>query len=71
MFTQNLHDGSKGVEVVNLQKRLTTDGIYNGPITGTYGPLTKVAVKTYQAKHGIDQLGTIGPATRAMLNKGI
>ena len=70
-FIQDLHDGSKGTEVVNLQKRLTALGLYTGPITGTYGSLTKAAVKAYQAKHSIQQLGIIGPATRTLLNKGI
>jgi peptidoglycan hydrolase-like protein with peptidoglycan-binding domain len=70
-FTQYLYDGSTGSQVTALQERLTTDGIYSGPITGTFGPLTKAAVKAYQAKHGLDQLGVVGPATRALLNRGI
>jgi len=70
-FTQYLYDGSVSPQVTALQERLTTDGIYSGPITGTFGPLTKAAVKAYQAKHGLDQLGVVGPATRALLNQGI
>jgi hypothetical protein len=70
-FTQYLYDGSTGSQVTALQERLTTDGIYSGPITGTFGPLTKAAVKAYQAKHSLDQLGVVGPATRALLNQGI
>jgi hypothetical protein len=70
-FSQYLYNGSTGPQVTALQERLTTDGIYSGPITGTFGPLTKAAVKAYQAKHGLDQLGVVGPATRALLNQGI
>lgn len=70
-FTQYLYNGSTGPQVTALQERLTTDGIYSGPITGTFGPLTEAAVKIYQAKHGIEQLGVVGPATRGVLNEGI
>jgi len=70
-FTQYLYDGSVSPQVTALQERLTTDGIYSGPITGTFGPLTKTAVKAYQKKHSLDQLGVVGPATRALLNQGV
>jgi peptidoglycan hydrolase-like protein with peptidoglycan-binding domain len=62
--------GSSGTQVTNLQKYLTQKGFYAGPITGYYGALTQVAVKTYQNAHGIDPLGYVGPSTRAALNIG-
>ncbi len=70
-FTEYLYDGSSGSQVTALQKRLTADGFYSGPITGTFGPLTRTALKAYQAKHGLAQIGVVGPATRVILNRGI
>jgi hypothetical protein len=71
VFTSYLHVGSTGPQVTALQTRLTALGIYSGPITGTFGAQTEAAVKKYQAKHKIDQLGAVGPATRSLLNQGL
>ena len=71
MFTLLLGLKSTGAEVKALQQRLKTDGFYTGPITGTFGSLTEAAVKKYQAKHGLKQVGVVGPGTRALLNKEI
>jgi N-acetylmuramoyl-L-alanine amidase len=57
-----------GNAVTELQKRLTNEGVYSGPITGYFGPLTSAGVKAYQQKYGISQVGTVGPLTRAKLN---
>jgi hypothetical protein len=71
VFTKALELGSTGVEVTALQTRLTALGFYSGPITGKFGALTEASVKKYQAKHSLPQAGAVGPATRALLNKGI
>jgi peptidoglycan hydrolase-like protein with peptidoglycan-binding domain len=55
--------------VRELQKKLTKLGFYNGPVTGTFGPLTKAAVKKLQKAHKLEQLGSVGPGTRKVLNK--
>jgi hypothetical protein len=70
-FKSALKLGLSGIEVTELQKRLTEEGVYSGPITGYFGNLTLAAVKKYQANNGIDQLGNVGPATRAKLNGSI
>lgn len=70
-FYKPLDVGSTGTDVTELQKRLTADGFYSGPITGRYGALTQSAVKKYQKAHELQQLGNVGPGTRALLNKGI
>lgn len=67
-FTLNLSIGSTGDEVTELQKHLTAEGVYTGPITGYYGTLTAAGVRKFQAKYGISQLGIVGPQTRLRLN---
>ncbi|MEK7118491.1 MAG: peptidoglycan-binding protein [Patescibacteria group bacterium] len=67
-FLISLSVGSSGTAVTELQKRLTKSGVYAGPINGKFGPQTKAAVIKYQAKHGLEQAGVIGPKTRAALN---
>jgi len=75
-FDTYLYVGMTKIGVANsdvsaLQKRLKADGIYSGPITGYFGPLTKTAVEAYQTKHGLSPIGVVGPSTRNLLNQGI
>lgn len=70
IFNDPLYAGMTSTEVLALQERLTAEGVYSGPHTGFYGPLTVTAVKAYQAKVGLAQLGNVGPGTRAALNSG-
>ncbi len=67
-FTQFLDLGGRGDEVTALQQKLTVLGIYSGPVTGFFGPLTAAAVKAFQIAHNIDPKGYVGPATRTALN---
>lgn len=69
VFTKTLVIGSANADVTALQNLLTAQGIYHGPVTGYFGPLTSTATKAYQAAHGISQTGTVGPLTRASLNQ--
>ncbi len=68
-ITSDLSKGSEGTQVSQLQAYLAGDpAIYpEGKITGYFGALTEQAVKRFQAKYGITQLGRVGPATRAKL----
>ena len=59
---------AEGADVIELQKRLTREGVYSGPISGYFGPLTATAVKAYQKKMGITPTGSVGPLTRNKLN---
>lgn len=68
-FKRLLSYGVKGNDVSELQKRLTSEKVYKGPITGYFGKLTKEAVKKYQAKNKLPQVGAVGPKTLALLNK--
>ncbi len=60
--------GSVGDEVTQLQTQLTANGVYFGPITGYFGPLTQAALKTFQAKYGISPTGVIDSPTMNQLN---
>lgn len=70
-FLNNLSRGMTHGDVIELQKRLVTEGflVIDAP-TSYFGNMTFAAVKKYQASHGIDQLGNVGPKTRAALNGG-
>lgn len=67
-FLRGLGYGVRNDDVTELQNRLTAEGVYFGPITGYFGPLTTQGVKNFQKKYGISQVGLVGPQTRARLN---
>ena len=70
-LTRPLSRGSSGDEVRRLQEYLSQfPDIYpEGLVTGFYGSLTEAAVRKLQEKHGIEQLGIVGPKTLAKLNE--
>ncbi len=63
--TKPHYDGS----VVSLQNCLKFEGVFptNVDSTGVYGPVTTKAVKAFQAKYEIEQVGTVGPKTTQKL----
>ena len=69
-FLKNMKLGSRlAPDVIELQKRLTKEGFYGGPISGYFGPLTKDAVIKYQTKYSpLTTDGVVGPRTRGVLN---
>lgn len=66
IFLKDLSRGNEGEDVMTLQKFLALDKeIYpEGIASGFFGPATERAVKRFQAKYGILQVGRVGPATR-------
>lgn len=70
-LTRQLREGMQGEDVKLLQQTLATDPeIYpEGLVTGYFGPLTKGAVKRFQAKAGIEQVGSVGPQTLERINQ--
>lgn len=59
--------GSRGAEVVEIQRRLKQWGYYDGAIDGIYGYKTYMAVRKFQAKNGLKVDGIAGSETlRAM-----
>ncbi len=67
-FTSYLHSGMQGSEVTRLQTVLAQQGFFSSTPNGLFGPLTTSAVMKFQAAHKLTQVGTVGPATRALLN---
>lgn len=70
-LTRELRRGMSGDDVKRLQEILATDPtIYpEGIVSGTFGPLTEKAVKKFQQKFEIEQVGNVGPKTLGQLNK--
>jgi peptidoglycan hydrolase-like protein with peptidoglycan-binding domain len=60
--------GATGSDVSALQIFLKGRGYFTAEATGYFGPITKAAVMEYQGANGIDQVGTVGPKTRTLLN---
>jgi peptidoglycan hydrolase-like protein with peptidoglycan-binding domain len=68
VFQNFIAMGMSGEDVMQLQTKLAQLGFFSGTVTGYFGPLTQAAVKAFQAAHNLDQLGYVGPGTRAALN---
>ncbi|MDO8510384.1 MAG: peptidoglycan-binding protein, partial [bacterium] len=78
LFSKTLYKGSRGEEVRNLQIILNLDPITQiaseGPAapgneTGTFGNLTKDAVKRFQKKYGLRVTGIVDKKTRSVLER--
>src|SRR3989338_2960466 len=77
LFGKDMKRGSSGEDVRRLQQFLARDpGVYpEGQVSGTYGPLTEVAVKRWQVKFNIvtsgntdtTGYGAVGPRTIAAM----
>ncbi len=68
-FTKYLYSDYQGPEVKKLQELLKKLKFYSGKIGGYYGVLTRKAVIKFQRANKISPVGTVGPKTRAALNK--
>lgn len=70
MIFSTLKRGTSGSEVTALQTKLAKNpAVYpEGLITGYYGVATERAVIRFQRKNGLEQVGFVGPKTRALLN---
>ena len=62
-----LKKGSKGDEVVTLQKKLKQWGYYDGAVDGIFGSGTQKAVQFFQRKNGLTADGIVGTKTAAAL----
>ncbi|WP_063820962.1 L,D-transpeptidase family protein [Parafrankia elaeagni] len=66
-----LRPGETGPQVEELQRRLAAAGYWLGSPDGTYGQLTRQAVLAVQKAAGIGLDGLVGPATRAVIDRGV
>ncbi len=57
--------------VVSLQQKLASLGLFSGPQTGVFGPVTTAAVIAFQSKAGLTPDGKWGPASQAALERAI
>ena len=62
-----LKRGSRGDEVVTLQKKLKQWGYYDGSVDGVFGAGTEKAVQYFQRKNGLTADGVVGTKTAAAL----
>lgn len=62
-----LEVGSKGENVVKVQKRLIQYDYLSGTADGLYGEKTRDAVKLFQRRNGLTMDGKVGSATAAAL----
>lgn len=68
-FLTDFGIGTQGESVIELQKRLRSEGYFTHPTnTGYFGPATAAAVQAYQRAHGLSATGYVGPLTRNSLN---
>ena len=70
-FVTSLSLGSRGDAVAALQALLAANpNIYpEGLITGYFGKATERALRRLQKENGLEQVGHVGPKTRALLNR--
>ena len=73
-WTSSLAQGSRGAQVMDLQKflnmcpasQVAASGVGSPGMESSYfGGLTKAAVIRWQAAHGVNAIGIFGPASRA------
>lgn len=69
VFTLSLEQGETNDDIKRIQKLLATDPeIYPyGVASGFFGPKTEEGIKNFQTRFGLDPVGVVGPATKALL----
>ncbi|HJU18225.1 MAG TPA: peptidoglycan-binding domain-containing protein [Stellaceae bacterium] len=56
-------------QIKDVQQKLKSAGLYNGPIDGQMGPQTKEAITNFQKQKGLEQTGNVDQQTMAALNQ--
>jgi peptidoglycan hydrolase-like protein with peptidoglycan-binding domain len=69
-FARTLRIGTVGQDVKTLQTWLTESG-FRIRSSGTFGPLTAIAVKSFQAAHALQASGVVGPKTASALRAAV
>lgn len=71
LFNRDLRVGSRGDDVMELQKILIAGGFLKGDATGYFGPLTATALTKWQIKNGLTVSQTFGMSARNFLNASL
>ena len=67
-ITGTLRFGTRSASVIALQKQLKAVGVFQGPVTGYYGPLTRAAVSAFEGVKHLHRDGVADPRMRTVLN---
>jgi peptidoglycan hydrolase-like protein with peptidoglycan-binding domain len=70
-YADTYKDGSKGKTVEEIQQQLKNLGLFQGEITGFFGPQTATAVKKFQVKKGLHADGVVGNGTYKYLFESV
>jgi peptidoglycan hydrolase-like protein with peptidoglycan-binding domain len=70
-YADTYKDGSKGETVEKIQQQLKNLGLFQGEITGFFGPQTATAVKKFQVKKGLHADGVVGNGTYKYLFESV
>ena len=66
-----LRFGTRSAAVVALQKQLKAVGVFQGPVTGYYGPLTRSAVSAFEGVKHLHRDGVADPKMRTTLQAAV
>lgn len=66
-----LRVGSRGTQVLALQRRLSSLGYWLGAVDGQFGDLTRQSVVTIQKVAGLSRDGVCGPLTWSRVDSGL
>ena len=64
---ERMSNGTSGIDVVRLQRRLNTLEYYYGSLDGVYGNGTESALRAFQKRNGLEQSGIAGDDTLELL----
>lgn len=68
IFKDTIWKNKKGADVIELQKRLQTEGFYDGKLTGIMDKLTQDAISEYQEANNLDVMGILDDLTQRFMN---
>lgn len=68
VFTRSIKYGERGNEVKKFQQFLKDRGHLKGKVDGSFGPMTKAALKAFQKENGLSADGIFGAKTLKKIN---
>lgn len=64
-----LEEGMRGRDILALQSALISEGLYDCPLTGYFGPCTRRAVAAFQTRFGLPASGSADTPTIRKMNE--